>query len=511
MYELILASGELALVRVVGQQRQTLGGSPYQLRPGQWHNMIVRVANGQIQLIVDGQAAITSRDAQPLPAGFVGFGCLEGGSCAYDDISVAPGGSGAAMQPLAGVIQPPGTVQMQPMMGVVQPTPGVQAPGTVPMQPMVGVPPPAGALSENFERQPLQGWEFGGAQVQPVELGHALVCPGTGHGIWVAASARDFALRFRYRQGQGVGQVVLCAFGEPPQNREYQVMLSQGEMALVRNVQGQPQELGGGQCQLQPGQWYDVVIRIANGQIQVAVGGQTVLTAQDAQPLPAGTFAFGCIEGGGVAYDDITLTPSGGGAGPQPPLGIAQPLPGVAQPGGVQVQPIPGVLQPGPGARSENFETQPLQGWEIGGNVQVAPAGQSRALVCSGPGHGYWLAGAARDFALRFRYQHGQGLGEVILCASGEPPNGRAYHLMLHAGLLGLDRNVGGQRQRLAEAQWAVQPGQWYDIAVQLANGQMQVSMGGQPVLTVQDPQPLPGGAIGFGCAEGGGFAYDNI
>ncbi|MFQ5810446.1 MAG: hypothetical protein ACE5JM_12580, partial [Armatimonadota bacterium] len=59
---------------------------------------------------------------------------------------------------------------------------------------------------------------------------------------------------------------------------------------------------------------------------------------------------------------------------------------------------IGGPLTPAATARSENFEREPLQGWELAGNARVGRAGQSRGLVCAGGGHGLWVGVSARDF-----------------------------------------------------------------------------------------------------------------
>jgi type VI protein secretion system component Hcp len=183
---------------------------------------------------------------------------------------------------------------------------------------------PAGALWEGFERQPLSDWELiAGARVQPVDGNPALVCGGGGLGFWGAAQARDFDLKFRYRHSQGVGRVVLNASGEPPNHSEYALMLAPAEVILERVGNGQSQGLNGAAARLQPNAWYDVQVQVQNGRISVAVGSQSVLTATDPQPLPAGGIAFGALEGSGFAFDDVSLTPLPGGG--QPPVQAGAP------------------------------------------------------------------------------------------------------------------------------------------------------------------------------------------
>lgn len=168
-------------------------------------------------------------------------------------------------------------------------------------------------MLENFEQPSPQGWELlPGAQVQAVDRGSALVCDDGGHGVWIATRARDLTLQFRYRPGQGVGRVAVSASGEPPNAQEYSIVLAPGEIGVDRVASGQVQNLAGGAVMLQPNSWYDMTVQVQGGRISVSVGGQTVVTAVDRQPLPAGTIAFGALEGSGFAFDNVALLPAGG-------------------------------------------------------------------------------------------------------------------------------------------------------------------------------------------------------
>jgi hypothetical protein len=459
---------------------------------------------------------------------------------------------GQVLQPMPGqVIQPIPTQPQQPapgvQPGVQQPVPGPQ-PGPqqpvivqpMPAQPLPGQAPQPGAvpaspqpgqgLSQNFNSQPIQGWEFGGgAQVAQVGGSPALTFASPGHAFWIAASARDLTLSFRMLLGQGVSEIVFCASGEPPQGGAYHLILGPDEYGLDREASGQRQNLSGAPSQLQPGQWHNVSLQVSNGSIQVTVDGRTLLTAQDPQPLATGVLGFGCAFGSGLAYDDIVLSPSGGTQvlqqvqphilqqvgpqpgpqpGPQQPVLVqpmaAQPLPGQA--------PQPGAARPQPGqAVTQNFNSQPVQGWEFGGGAQIGQVGGSPALTFTSPGHGIWVVPSARDFALDVRMLLGQGAGEIVFCASGEPPRNSEYHLIIAPGECGLDKQVPGQRQSLTGAPCQFQPGQWHNVSVQVANGSIQVTVDGQTLLTVQDPQPLSAGIFAFGCMDGTGFAYDDI
>lgn len=171
---------------------------------------------------------------------------------------------------------------------------------------------PTAARSESFDQSEAAGWELlGGAQVASIDGQTALTCSNGGHGYWPAVNARDLDLKFRYRAGQGVGRVAVNISGEPPNNQEYSIVLPPGEIGVDRVAGGQTQTLAAGPSPIQPGGWYDVAVRVQNGQISVAVGGQTVVTAVDRQPLPAGIVGFGALEGSGFAFDQVSFAPSG--------------------------------------------------------------------------------------------------------------------------------------------------------------------------------------------------------
>jgi hypothetical protein len=126
--------------------------------------------------------------------------------------------------------------------------------------------------------------------------------------VWTAAQVTDFTLRFRYRHAHGEGDIIFRASGEPPQNQEYHLLLTDSGAHLLRLSGGHEQPLQGGACELRAGSWYDVAIQTSGGQIAVIVDGQQVLTATDPQPLPVGTLAFGSAGGSGFAYDDLSLS-----------------------------------------------------------------------------------------------------------------------------------------------------------------------------------------------------------
>ncbi len=231
----------------------------------------------------------------------------------------------------------------------------------------------AGTMSENFDTGQLQGWELmGGASVINVGRGNALVVGNEGFGIWVAANVSNFTMQYSYLPPQeGTSQVMFRMSGDPPNNSEYLLRHEGGQFMLVRHVGEQDQVLASQQVQFTRGQWQNVAISANGGQIQVSVGGQALLSANDPQPLNSGAVGFGLIFGMGVAYDAITITPQGGTA--------LQPMTGTLQP---QPQPATGTAQPQPGAIVQPQPagmTQPAGGG--GGGAGTGPS------VSPGAGH----------------------------------------------------------------------------------------------------------------------------
>ena len=173
--------------------------------------------------------------------------------------------------------------------------------------------PPAGPgerRSENFDRDPVRGWEFReGARPIAGEAGRVLGCRGAGHGAWLIEPLCDFELNFRYRPGNGAGEVLFRMGGEPPRHRHYALRLSGREILLARRLDGEEKPLCRGAFAFSSGRWASVVILSQGRKITVLVDGKEALGCRDPEPLPPGNIAFGCREGEGIAFDDVQLTP----------------------------------------------------------------------------------------------------------------------------------------------------------------------------------------------------------
>ncbi len=353
-YHLMLMPGEVGVVREFGEGNMSeLSFAPFQRQTGAWNEVSLQVNSGQLTLSVDSQQILSATDPQPLPAGGVGFMSHQGGD-AIDDVVLTSGASGATPTPTQPVDQQPQQPGMQPVEPPAQtlPTePVAQQPAEVPTQ-------QAGAFSETFAQQPQQGWEIGGAAVQ----NGALTFNNPGEAWWIAVQQRDLTLRCRYRPGQGLMHMVLCASGEPPANQDYRLLSEENQLLLTRASGQQETQLAAAEYRWQPGQWHDLAVQIMAGQVSVHVNNQPVLSATDPQPPPAGTIGFIFPHGGGGAIDDLHISvPQPGGLTqpqsqptitPQEPGPPATPQP--PQPTVLQQPTQPPVTQqpPGPGPQT---------------------------------------------------------------------------------------------------------------------------------------------------------------
>jgi hypothetical protein len=189
-------------------------------------------------------------------------------------------------------------------------------------RPVGGESPDAGGAgaAEDFEHEPLTRWELIGSPPPAIGAagdGRALLCSGTAYGVLGGVSVSDLALQFRYRQGAGVGEVVLRGRPEWRDSsvwgQHYRVCFRPDRIALVKKSGSWParaeEELASTPLPVPVGAWRDVAIRAAGNRIEVSLGGRVVLSADDPASLPAGAVAFGCASGSDFAYDDVRLRP----------------------------------------------------------------------------------------------------------------------------------------------------------------------------------------------------------
>ena len=166
---------------------------------------------------------------------------------------------------------------------------------------------------------------------------------------------------------------------------------------------------------------------------------------------------------------------------------------------------------------SESFDSGSLQRWHFSCQKELVNAGSGNVLRVSGAGHALWLV-QAKDFTLKFRYRYqaGKGTGDVVLRASGSPPNTKMYSLRLEPTQIVLCRRTrtaqtGFNEQQLNSGHVNLAPNVWHNVTVRLSGGRFDVSVAGKQVLSANDAQPLPPGRIGLGIIAGSGAVeYDD-
>jgi len=175
-----------------------------------------------------------------------------------------------------------------------------------------------------------------------------------------------------------------------------------------------------------------------------------------------------------------------------------------------QLRGVPGGALSKTGVKKADFES-PSGTWRYTGAAAVKGQGGQHVLEAAGFSHGIWDAGLRTDFQLRLRYRHGQGVGHIALCLSGEDGAASLYHLTMHAGTLVLSRESEGLKVDLAVAKHTFTPGRWHGMLVEQAGGRFRVFVDKTLVLEAADADPLPGGMVAFGSLLGTGFAFDDI
>jgi len=170
-------------------------------------------------------------------------------------------------------------------------------------------------------------------------------------------------------------------------------------------------------------------------------------------------------------------------------------------------------------ALTEDFDQEPVDGWEYSCEHAFVKAGTGRALATRGGGHAMWIAaGQVGDFALKLRYGYEKGVGDVFFRSTESSQGMEFYFLRLEPRQVVLGRRlhtVDGQypEKILAAVPVVLGPRAWHDVIIQASGGQFAVSVNGQEgVLQAVDPNPLRSGLCGLGVIASSGLVlYDDV
>lgn len=175
-----------------------------------------------------------------------------------------------------------------------------------------------GGWTESFEGGELEGWELG-PNVATAD-GALVISPGN-----FAARIGDFSdyrLTFKVRvDSEGAIRLVFYARDES----EYALVMFPNELFLERRQGSQPVQMAiKDEYSLATDQWNTVELSVVGGSLQVQIGEQQLLTANDPNPLQPGALVFINIGPGEISIDDLAFEPRAGEDG---------------EPGGVEGEP----------------------------------------------------------------------------------------------------------------------------------------------------------------------------
>lgn len=163
----------------------------------------------------------------------------------------------------------------------------------------------------NFENPTLAGWEFiGGARIAPVAEGKALTMPQPGIAVWHRIQVENCIMRLRYRHGRGVSAIHLRMSGEPPRDQYYSLRFTPEEVLIIKRANNREQPLAQRRYPFETGSWYNLAVEMTGNQLVLRMNHQEMVRAHDPAPLSGGTLAFACLEGGGFAFDNISINMS---------------------------------------------------------------------------------------------------------------------------------------------------------------------------------------------------------
>jgi hypothetical protein len=161
----------------------------------------------------------------------------------------------------------------------------------------------------------------------------------------------------------------------------------------------------------------------------------------------------------------------------------------------------------------EDFDQDPVTGWEFASQYAFVSTGNGRALATKGAA--FWAkAGEVGDFTMKIRYAYERGIALVDFRHARRYGINDRYVLLLHAngvGLIRVQHLPGGvQEKELASAPIFLPPQTWHEVIIQAADEQINVWVDGKGVISVRDVQPLRAGMCALG-VESGVVLYDEV
>jgi hypothetical protein len=200
-----------------------------------------------------------------------------------------------------------------------------------------------GGFTEDFESGELTGWELS----PDVVIIEGALRISAGSFAFKGGQWRDYTLQIRVRTS-GPGDVILHYYARD--ESRYQLHLLPEEIIIDRSLGERSEILGAaGTEAVESGDWVDLTLQVVDGEHQVSIEGDVILTATDPEPLQGGSLGLVFAGEAFAEFDDMSLTPMGGpppeGEGGPPmegephPEGEGEPPPGEEFPPGEEGRP----------------------------------------------------------------------------------------------------------------------------------------------------------------------------
>lgn len=295
-----------------------------------------------------------------------------------------------------------------------------------------------------------------------------LAVDGFGFGVLRQEPPSDFTLQFRYRQGTGVGAVLLPAPDAGRTPRLHHVLLREDAIVLCREAEGRLEEFAVGRPGVPAGAWQDVEILRRGVGLEVRVGSGRRVQGEDSRGLASGRIALGAYMGTGFAFEDVRLEAVEAAAGDT-----------ALETGGI-------LLGTGlPAVR---------RAWHLAGGARLVGDAVREVEVPPGA-EAAWNTAPVSSGSLAFRVR---GAAQVLLGSVEE--SGRGRNLVLSIAPQGLSLRLGGGADAVAvgEASLELAPTAWHDVSVHADRMWVQVDVGYGPALTTELPGPLVLGSLAF-------------
>ena len=185
--------------------------------------------------------------------------------------------------------------------------------------PVYAQPQEGSGFTEDFESSPAQGWEL--SPDTTVEEGELRLYGGNFAmrlGEW---GDQDTQIRFQFPAAEG--ELVIHYFAN--EQGGYNLIFAPDMVVLEKSAGADNSMiLAEGPYQRTIDTWLDLTLKVDNGEHTLTLGGETILSATDPDPLKSGAFGFRYFGPDYLSIDSVSLSPLGVPEG-QTPLQEEQP------------------------------------------------------------------------------------------------------------------------------------------------------------------------------------------